>query len=52
MHALSKMNAFCQGEKKIDRFVDPNVRGVQRQLYSNIPIFRNLNMFFDLKYTK
>ena len=30
-----------QGEKKIDRFVDLNVRGAQRRVYSDLRIYRN-----------
>ena len=32
----------CQGERtKFDRFVDSNVRGAQRRVYSNLRIYRN-----------
>ena len=32
----------CQGERtKIDRFVDPNVRGAKRRVYSDLRIYCN-----------
>ena len=33
---------LCQGERtKFDRFVDPNVRGAKRRVYSDLRIFCN-----------
>ena len=39
---LKKTCILCQGERTIfDRFVDLNVRGAQRRVYSDLRIYRN-----------
>ena len=44
---------ISQGERtKFDRFVDPNVRGAQRQVYSDLRINRNIELFLRLQMHK
>ena len=42
-HTLMSISTmFGQGERtKFDRFVDSNVRGAQRRVYSDLRIYRN-----------
>ena len=41
-YLLTYHREISQGEKtKLDRFVDPNVRGAQRRGYSDLQIYRN-----------
>ena len=32
---------FTEERREFDRFVDPNVRGAQRRVYSDLRIYRN-----------
>ena len=42
MDALGWTDYICRGERiKFDRFVDPNVRGAKRRIYSDLRIYCN-----------